>query len=80
MTVEPGTAPEPDPTPAPASLSLGTVVLDDICCPDGRVHRDVPSGSGFCCTLGPYFAVLQSESVTVCCLVTAGSDSPASVK
>ncbi|KAK2012194.1 PfkB family carbohydrate kinase [Colletotrichum eremochloae] len=72
--------PDPRPAPAPAFVSLGMVVLDEIRFPDGRVLRDVPGGSGFYSTLGARLAVPQNESAAVCCLVSAGSDFPFSVR
>ncbi|KAK2029081.1 PfkB family carbohydrate kinase [Colletotrichum zoysiae] len=72
--------PDPRPAPVPAFVSLGMVVLDEIRFPDGRVLRDVPGGSGFYSTLGARLAVPQNESTAVCCLITAGSDFPCSVR
>ncbi|KAK1980340.1 PfkB family carbohydrate kinase, partial [Colletotrichum cereale] len=76
----PRTPPGPRSAPAPAFVSLGMVVLDEIRFPDGRVLRDIPGGSGFYSTLGARLATPQSESAAVCCLVTAGSDFPPSVR
>ncbi|KAK1589865.1 PfkB family carbohydrate kinase [Colletotrichum navitas] len=72
--------PDPLPAPALAFVSLGMVVLDEIRFPDGRILRDIPGGSGFYGTLGARLAVPQDESATVCCLITAGSDFPFSVR
>ncbi|KAH0436520.1 hypothetical protein CcaCcLH18_04326 [Colletotrichum camelliae] len=84
-TVAPGAAAAPGPAttagelPAPGFVSLGMVVLDEIRFPDGRVLRDVAGGSGFYSTLGARLAVPQEDAETVCCLVVAGDDFPASV-
>ncbi|KAF3803152.1 hypothetical protein GCG54_00011821 [Colletotrichum gloeosporioides] len=83
-TSTPGAAPGPAATTegepsAPGFVSLGMVVLDEIRFPDGRVLRDVAGGSGFYSTLGARLAVPREDAETVCCLVVAGDDFPASV-
>ncbi|KAF0325323.1 pfkB family carbohydrate kinase [Colletotrichum asianum] len=85
-SMTPGAAAAPGPAAttagelsAPGFVSLGMVVLDEIRFPDGRVLRDVAGGSGFYSTLGARLAVPREDAETVCCLVVAGDDFPASV-
>ncbi|KAK0724027.1 Ribokinase-like protein [Apiosordaria backusii] len=62
-------------------VSLGMVVLDKICFPNGKTLFDVPGGSGLYSTLGARIAATgTTETEEIGSVILAGRDFPASLQ